>query len=58
MNETISCKTCLYDSNHPLGLEINNDGICSGCLIHQEKDILDWNQRWDDLEKLIKPYRC
>ncbi|MDC1443558.1 N-acetyl sugar amidotransferase [Gammaproteobacteria bacterium] len=58
MSKAISCKKCLYDSNHPLGLELNNEGICSGCLIHQEKDHLDWNQRWDDLENLIKPYKC
>ena len=58
MEETSFCKLCLYDSNHPLGLEVNDEGVCSGCLIHQEKDNLDWNKRWEDLEDLIKPYRC
>lgn len=58
MNKIITCSKCLYDTSHPLGLEINDDGICSGCLIHREKDMLDWNQRWDDLEKLINQYRC
>lgn len=58
MSKIITCKTCLYDSNHPLGLEINDKGICSGCLIHEEKNSLDWDKRWDDLEKLVKPYRC
>lgn len=58
MAKHTSCKKCLYDINHPLGLEINDEGICSGCTIHQEKDTLDWDKRWDDLEKLIKPYRC
>ncbi len=58
MKAILSCKLCLYDSNHPLGLEINDDGICSGCLIHREKDTLDWNKRWNDLERLINQYRC
>jgi N-acetyl sugar amidotransferase len=58
MNKLDTCKKCLYDINHPLGLELNEDGICSGCLIHEEKDSLDWDKRWDDLEKLVKPYRC
>ena len=58
MNKITTCKECLYDTNHPLGLEINDEGICSGCLIHKEKDTLDWDKRWDDLEKLINPYRC
>ena len=49
MNKLDTCKKCLYDINHPLGLELNEDGICSGCLIHEEKDSLDWDKRWDDL---------
>ncbi len=58
MNKITTCKECLYDTNHPLGLEINDEGICSGCLVHKEKNTLDWDKRWDDLEKLINPYRC
>tara|TARA_B100001996_G_C18626855_1_gene580122 strand:+ start:180 stop:1442 length:1263 start_codon:yes stop_codon:yes gene_type:complete len=50
------CKRCLYSNNHPLGLVINEQGICSGCLIHEEKDMLDWKERWEKLKRLIKPY--
>ena len=58
MESLKTCKRCLYDEDHPLGLEINDQGICSGCLIHEEKDHLDWDRRWEDLEELVKPYRC
>lgn len=51
------CTRCLYSSDHPLGLTFNDDGVCSGCIIHEEKDKLDWESRWSDLEKLVKPYR-
>ena len=51
------CKRCLYRSDHPLGLVLDDDGICSGCHVHEEKDSLDWSQRWDELEKLVAPYR-
>ena len=51
------CKRCLYKTNHPLGLTIDEEGICSGCRIHEEKDYLDWKLKWDILEKLVKPYR-
>ena len=51
------CRRCLYSSAHPLGLVIDNEGICSGCRIHEEKDTLDWRERWNALETLIKPYR-
>jgi N-acetyl sugar amidotransferase len=36
---------------------LDEQGICSGCRIHEEKDQLDWNVRWGKLESLIKPYR-
>ncbi len=51
------CKRCLYSTKHPLGLTLNDDCICSGCLIHEEKDKLDWNSRWQKLEKLVEPYK-
>jgi N-acetyl sugar amidotransferase len=51
------CKRCLYSTAHPLGLTLNDDGICSGCIIHEEKDKLNWSERWNKLENLVKPYR-
>ena len=51
------CKRCLYSSDHPLGIVINDDGICSGCKIHEEKDILDWDERFKKLESIVSNYR-
>lgn len=51
------CKRCLYSTAHPLGLVLDDEGICSGCRIHEEKDRLDWNARWKELEDLVRPYR-
>ena len=50
------CKKCLYSSEHPLNINIDDDGICSGCRIHGEKDRLDWVDRWEKLKKVVKPY--
>lgn len=52
-----TCKRCLYNTNHPLGLVLDAEGICSGCRVHEEKDTLDWDERWQRLEDLVKPYR-
>lgn len=52
-----TCKRCLYNTNHPLGLVLDEEGICSGCRVHEEKDRLDWAERWQRLEQLVKPYR-
>jgi N-acetyl sugar amidotransferase len=51
------CRRCLYGVDHPLGLTLDADGICSGCRIHEEKDRLDWEARWARLEALVQPYR-
>ena len=51
------CKRCLYSNLHPLGITFNTEGICSGCEIFEEKNTLDWKQRWLQLEKKIKPYK-
>lgn len=56
-SEPQSCRRCLYTTRHPLGLTLNAEGICSGCRIHEEKDQLNWEHRWERLEKLVRPYR-
>lgn len=57
MSEIVFCRRCLYGTSHPLGLIIDDEGICSGCRVHEEKDRLDWTQRWRRLETLVDPYR-
>ena len=51
------CKKCLYSSYHPLGIVIDENGICSGCKIHEEKDTIYWPNRWRELKKIINGYK-
>ena len=51
------CTRCLYTENHPLGITFDDSGVCSGCLIHEEKDTLDWQGRWTELEELVASYK-
>lgn len=57
MHKNNFCKRCLYGTAHPLGLILDEEGICSGCRIHEEKDALDWGGRWGKLRNLVQPYR-
>jgi N-acetyl sugar amidotransferase len=57
MIEFQACSRCLYTTAHPLGLIINEEGVCSGCLVHEEKNTTDWKERWTRLESIVKPYR-
>jgi N-acetyl sugar amidotransferase len=51
------CKRCLYHENHPLHIIINDDGICSGCKVHEEKDEINWNEKFEELKELLYGYR-
>jgi N-acetyl sugar amidotransferase len=53
----IFCKRCLYNSKHPLFLTIDEDGICSGCRVHEEKDELNWFEREKKLITILDNYR-
>lgn len=51
------CTRCLYPENHPLGITFDEKGVCSGCRIHEEKDILDWKERAERLKKILSGFR-
>ena len=53
----LHCSRCLYTTDHPLGLTLDDEGICSGCRIHEEKNRLDWAGRFRKLQELVAPYR-
>ncbi len=36
---------------------IDPEGVCSGCRIHEEKDWLDWSERFELLTTIVEPYR-
>jgi N-acetyl sugar amidotransferase len=48
----------VYPANHPLHLTFDDEGVCSGCRVHEEKDSLDWNQRVEQLRALFDGYRA
>jgi len=47
------CSKCLYDSSHPFGLSIYNDG-CSGCYTHKEKYTIDWDKKQEELNDIVR----
>jgi N-acetyl sugar amidotransferase len=51
------CTRCLYPKNHPLGITFDDDGVCSGCRVHEEKDALKWRERLQILKDLCLPYK-
>jgi N-acetyl sugar amidotransferase len=51
------CTRCLYPENHPLNIVFDDEGVCSGCRIHEEKDDLNWRERRERLAKILEEYR-
>lgn len=51
------CHRCLYTSFHPLNLTFDEEGICSGCRVHEEKDRLDWKEREQKLVAILQNYK-
>lgn len=51
------CTRCLYPANHPLGITFDEEGVCSGCRIHEEKDILNWRERGLLLKDILKTFK-
>jgi len=51
------CVRCLYTAFHPLHLTFDNGGVCSGCRVHEEKDLFDWVERFEKLRSILDSYR-
>jgi len=52
------CARCLYHEYHPLRLTFDEERVCSGCRIHEEKDQLNWRERGEKLKRILEQYRC
>lgn len=51
------CARCLYPANHPYGIVFDEQGVCSGCRVHEEKDYLDWGPRAKILGGILDRYK-
>ena len=50
------CTRCLYPENHPYGLIFDENGVCSGCIVHEEKDVIDWDKKFKKLKNIEDRY--
>lgn len=51
------CVRCTYPENHPLGLTFNDEGVCSGCLVHEEKYQIDWAEKEKEFKTILGYYK-
>ncbi len=70
-NKVTFCKKCVMSNQRPASaiefkhtinskkttLKINDDGICDACKFAEQKEIIDWKKREEELLKLLDKYR-
>lgn len=50
------CKKCTYPIV-AVNLSMGDDGVCSGCVVHEEKDKVDWDAREKEFQELLNSYK-
>ncbi len=51
------CKKCVVPSSSAIPVEFDEDGICSGCKVANQKFEVDWDRRGKQLGNLLEQYR-
>lgn len=50
------CKRCVMPDTRP-GITFNEEGICSACQGFENRNKVDWKQRWKEFEAICDKYR-
>lgn len=51
------CNRCLYPENHALNIVLDEQGVCSGCRVHEEKYQIDWDHKEKELLSILEHYK-
>ena len=50
------CKKCLYPDTKPQ-IIFNDEGICSACINHDKKEIIDWDKKRQEFQDILDKYK-
>ena len=51
------CSRCVYPATSATALTFDEQGVCSGCRVADQRRDLDWDKRWQDFLDLVDGYR-
>ena len=51
------CTKCVYPATSATPLTFDENGVCSGCRVHDQKKNINWEERWEWLKELTDEYR-
>lgn len=52
------CTRCVYPSSAASALTFDENGVCSGCRVADQKKYINWAENWQMLKDLVNEYRC
>ena len=57
IEKVVYCKKCVYPSSSATPLTFDDEGVCSGCRVSEQKEEIDWNERFQKLKELTSEYK-
>lgn len=52
------CVRCVYPANARPYIILDDDGVCSGCRLHESRPAIDWEERMGWLKELLEEYKA
>lgn len=56
MSDIRFCAKCVMPNTRP-GITFDEEGVCEACNNYAKKDLIDWNNRFEELRKIADRYR-
>jgi N-acetyl sugar amidotransferase len=50
------CKRCLYPTNTRPTIIFDEQGVCSGCRVHESRPEIDWSEKQERLREILTEY--
>lgn len=51
------CSRCVYPTSSAVPLALDDEGVCTGCRVHELRQEVDWDARLEELLQIVEPYR-
>ena len=51
------CSRCVYPAASAMPLTFNDDGVCTGCQVAEQRQAIDWESRMVNFKRVVDEYR-
>lgn len=54
---TTYCSKCVYPDISAVPISFDENGVCTGCRVHEQKHKVNWDERWTYFKDLVGQYK-